>query len=133
MKSEAFARYPDYRLSIEPAPGRIRGLLGGRAVVESDRALVVLETDHAAIYYFPRDDVAMGLLEPTPRRTHCPFKGDASYWNVRAGDRLAESAVWSYEEPYDQVAELKGLVAFYWDRLDGWSLDGRPLDAPARA
>ncbi|MFQ5693930.1 MAG: DUF427 domain-containing protein, partial [Nitrospinota bacterium] len=52
--------------------------------------------------------------------TRCPYKGDASYWTVTAGGRTAENAVWSYEDPIDEVAGIEGHMAFYWDRMDAW-------------
>src|SRR5439155_5589601 len=60
------------------------------------------------------------VLEPTDRRTHCPFKGDASYWSLRVGDRVSENAVWTYREPLEAASWLTGYAALYWHRLDAW-------------
>jgi uncharacterized protein (DUF427 family) len=62
----------------------------------------------------------MDALEPTDHSTHCPFKGDASYWSVRVGDRVAENAVWSYPDPLDDAPPLAGYLAFYWNKMDEW-------------
>ena len=71
------------------------------------------EGNHIPLYYFTVEDVRMDLLEKTDNSTHCPYKGDASYWSVKVGDRIAENAVWGYEKPIDDVPDLNGLVAFY--------------------
>lgn len=112
-----YHRYPDYRVDLEPHPRRVRASLGEVAVADSRRALLVLETRHDPVVYFPRDDVRMDLLEPTEAETFCPFKGEARYWTVRAGGRVEENAAWSYEDPFDPVAGLKDYVSFYTDRL----------------
>jgi uncharacterized protein (DUF427 family) len=73
------------------------------------------------VVYVPREDLDTDLLEKTEHSTYCPFKGHASYYSIRVGDRVAENAIWSYEDPYDQVAELKDCAAFYLDRVDSLS------------
>ncbi|MGH8909894.1 MAG: DUF427 domain-containing protein, partial [Egibacteraceae bacterium] len=73
-----------------------------------------------AVYYLPEGDVRKDLLELTDRRTRCPFKGDASYWSVRAGGRVAVDAVWGYERPLDHAPPLAGHRAFCWERMDHW-------------
>jgi len=60
----------------------------------------------------------MGLFEPTQHRTHCPFKSDASYYSLKVDGKVAENAVWMYEEPFPGVAAIKGHLAFYPDRVD---------------
>jgi uncharacterized protein (DUF427 family) len=60
----------------------------------------------------------MAALERTDHSTHCPYKGDASYFSIRVGDRLSENAIWSYEQPFPAVAEIKELLAFYSNRVD---------------
>ena len=112
-----YHRYPDYRVDLEPNPRRVRVTLRGQIIADSERTLRVLETKHDAVIYFPREDVRMDLLERTDAETFCPFKGEASYWTVRAGDRVEANAVWSYEDPFDPVAGLKDYVSFYTDRL----------------
>jgi uncharacterized protein (DUF427 family) len=75
-------------------------------------------TGSAPTHYIPREDVDMSQLTRTAHATHCPYKGDASYWSIRAADRTAENAVWSYETPYDDVNAIAGYLAFYEDRVD---------------
>jgi uncharacterized protein (DUF427 family) len=70
------------------------------------------------VEYIPRKDAELALLERTDHKTHCPHKGDAAYYTIRAGGRAAENAVWTYEAPYPAVAAIKGHLAFYPERLD---------------
>src|SRR5690348_6924859 len=81
-------------LYFERSPRRVRGVLGGETVVDSRRVMLLHETGHLPVWYFPAEDVRQELLEPADRSTHCPLKGDARYWTVRAGGRTAENAVW---------------------------------------
>lgn len=109
---------PDHPITITPTPGRVRVTLGGQVVAETTRALTLKEASYPAVQYIPREDAAMALLEATPRSTHCPYKGDASYYSIAAGGRRAENAVWSYEAPYPAMAAIQGHLAFYPDRVD---------------
>jgi len=112
-----------YRLSIEEDPRRIRAVFQGQTVADSSKALVMYETRLAPVFYFPREDVRMDLLAKSDRRTHCPFKGNASYWTIRVGSRSAEDAAWSYEAPYDESSIVKEYVAFDWPAIDQWYAD----------
>ncbi|CAH2926836.1 MAG: Sensory histidine kinase QseC [uncultured Paraburkholderia sp.] len=76
------------------------------------------ETGLPDVFYFPREDVNMARLERSTHSTHCPFKGDASYFHLRTEDGLIENAVWSYETPFEQAARIKGYLAFYSSRVD---------------
>lgn len=109
---------PDHPIAIAPYPNRVRVLFNGRAVADSTRALALREAKYPTVLYIPREDADMALLERTTRRTHCPYKGDASYYTIRAGERVAENAIWSYEEPYPAVSDIAGRLAFYPDRVD---------------
>jgi uncharacterized protein (DUF427 family) len=111
---------PAQRILFEDSSRRVRAVLANVAVADTTHAKLLLETGHTPVYYFPIDDVRMDLLEPTDKTTHCPYKGDASYWTVRAGHRVAEDAVWSYLDPISERADIKGYVAFYWNKMDAW-------------
>lgn len=119
-RPSGYAKHPGYRIAFVPCPRRVRGLVGDVTVVDSARAMLMLEEDYAPVYYFPREDVRMDLLTRTDHATHCPFKGDASYWSLQAGGEARENAVWSYEDPYGEVPEIRGYLAFYWDRVESW-------------
>jgi uncharacterized protein (DUF427 family) len=109
-----------HTLYFEDSPRRVRVMLGGETVADSRHVKLLHETGHLPIYYFPEEDVRMDLLEATDHTTHCPFKGEASYWSVRVGDSVAENAVWGYREPIDSAPPLDGYVAVYWDAMDHW-------------
>ncbi len=111
---------PSQQIRVEPWPRRVRAVLGNVAVADSTRVLLLLEKEHLPVYYFPPEDVRTDLLEPTDKHTHCPYKGDASYWSVTVGDRQAANAVWSYPDPLPERTDIKGYMAFYWNRVDSW-------------
>jgi uncharacterized protein (DUF427 family) len=117
--SPAFAKYPDHRVDLEEKSGRVRVEFAGRAIADSERCRLVLESRHDPVLYFPREDVDMDSLVAIEHTTFCPFKGTASYWTIRVEGREAEGAVWSYGDPYDEVGDLKDFMAFYTDRVDG--------------
>ena len=116
--SPAYEKYPDHRVDVEPASTRVRVEFSGEIIANSTRAWRVLESNCPPVLYVPREDVKESLLAKTEHSTFCPFKGHASYYTIRVGDRVAENAIWSYEEPYDEVDSLKGCAAFYGDRVD---------------
>lgn len=111
---------PAHKLFAQPFERRVRGVLNGETVVDSERGMLLYETGLGAQLYVPLEDIRTELLTPTNRHTHCPFKGDASYWTVTVGDRVAENAVWHYPEPIPEAAWLRGFGAFYWGKLDSW-------------
>lgn len=112
-----YHKVPDYRVDLEPNPKHVRVTLGDHTIAESERSLQVLETKHDPVVYIPREDVHMEYLERTEHETFCPFKGEATYWTIRADDEVLENAVWSYEDPFDEVTGLKDYVSFYTDRV----------------
>ena len=121
----------------DPVPQRIRAIFARETIVDSTRSKLLHETGHLPIYYFPREDVRMDLLEPSDKRTHCPYKGDASYWSITVGPRSAPDAVWAYPDPLESAQFLRDHVAFYWDELDEWfaedeQLFGHPRDPYSR-
>ena len=110
----------NHPLYLEDSPRRVRAVFGGETVADSRNVKLLHEKGHLPIYYFPEEDVRMNLLEPTDHTSHCPFKGDASYWSIRVGDRVAENAVWGYPEPLESAPPIAGLVAFYHGAMDKW-------------
>lgn len=105
-------------MELEEGTGRVRVRVDGEPLADSRRTVVVRETGCAPVVYFPREDVRTERFERSDHRTRCPFKGTASYWSARVGDRVLENAVWSYEDPLPEVEGLRGLLAFYPDRVD---------------
>ncbi|MBV9606364.1 MAG: DUF427 domain-containing protein, partial [Solirubrobacterales bacterium] len=111
---------PGQAMYIEPCPKWLRVMVGGETIADSRNALMVSESGHQPVYYFPAEDVRADVLEPSDRHTRCPKKGEASYHTIRVGDTVLESAAWYYPEPLEAAAALKDLIAFYWDRMDHW-------------
>ena len=110
---------PDHPITITPNAKRVRVVLGGQIVADTTHALSLKEASYPAVLYIPRADAKMDLLTKTANSTHCPYKGDASYYSVSAGGKTAENAVWSYEAPFPAMAEIKEYLAFYPNRVDG--------------
>jgi uncharacterized protein (DUF427 family) len=123
---------PKHTLYFEDYPRRMRAVLGGETVIDTVRGKLLWESSIAPVLYVPIDDVRADLIEPTSHSTHCPFKGDASYWTVRAGDRVAENALWTYREPIDSAPWLLGYVAAYWDKMDAWYEEAERLEGKLR-
>jgi uncharacterized protein (DUF427 family) len=123
---------PAHLLYLHEIPKRVRGVLAGETVVDSRRVRTLHESNLLPMWYFPAEDVRADLLVPSDHHTHCPFKGDASYWSVRVGDRLVENAAWFYPEPRPEAPPLAGLIAFYFDRLDEWYEEDERLTASPR-
>src|SRR5690349_5825222 len=113
-------RRAEHKLSFEASPKRVRVMAGGKTIADTLGAGLLFETGYRPVYYFPRSDVRMDLLTPSQHRTHCPYKGDASYWHLDLGRRRVENAVWSYEDPLPEMARIKDFMAFYPDKVDHW-------------
>ncbi len=127
-----YARNPGHRIILEPSPRRVRVVFNGETVADSTHMKLMHETGHVPVYYFPLDDVRMDLMTRTGHTTHCPYKGDASYWSLRAGGRSGNNVMWSYETPFDEHPGMAGHGAFYWDRLDHWYEEDEEVFVHAR-
>jgi uncharacterized protein (DUF427 family) len=114
---------PAHRIFFADYPRRLRALVGDRVLLDTERAKLLYETGIRPVPYVPLEDLDAELLARTDHTTHCPFKGDASYWSV--GDR--ENLVWAYEEPLPEAAWLRGYAAVYWDRVDAWLVEDEPV------
>jgi len=117
-RSPAYDEHPEHRITLENDGRRMRARFGDQTLAESSAAVVVREGRYPPVVYFPHADVAWSQLEATAHHTHCPFKGDASYWSIQGAGERGENAAWSYRAPFDQVAALCGMVAFYTDRVE---------------
>ena len=110
-----YKKHPGHRIETKPAGGRVKVTLNGDVIADSRDAIQLKEADYPIVYYIPRKDVKMERLSRTSHQTYCPFKGQASYYSFVNGPA---NAVWSYEEPYDEVRVIKEHVAFYPERVD---------------
>ena len=109
---------PDHPITLTRNGNRIRVSYAGKTVADTMRALTLKEASYPPVQYIPRADVKMELLKKTAHTSHCPYKGDASYFSIESGGKTAQNAVWSYEEPFPAMAEIGGYLAFYPDRVD---------------
>lgn len=105
---------PDHPITVGKNPDRVVVKVGDRVVADTRDALSLQEASYPAVQYIPRKDVDFALLERTEHHTYCPYKGEASYYTILP-DR--ENAVWTYEQPYDAVADIREHVAFYPDKV----------------
>jgi uncharacterized protein (DUF427 family) len=120
-------------VKTELSPKWIRVTFGGEVIADSRRVLMVLEQRRTPVYYFPQQDVRMERLTPTKTQTQNPRIGDASYFTVKVGNKVAEDAAWHYAEPHataqglTAAPDLRGYVAFNWNSMDGWYEEGEEV------
>jgi uncharacterized protein (DUF427 family) len=110
---------PDHPITIVPNPKRVRVTFNGRVVADTRRALSLREANYPVVQYIPRADIDMALFQRTAHATHCPYKGDASYFSLEVDGRVSENAAWSYEAPYPAMVEIEEHLAFYPSRVEG--------------
>ena len=108
---------PDHPITITPNPRRVRVTAGDIVIAETTNALTLKEAKYPAVQYVPRQDANMALLERTDRVTHCPYKGDASYYTLKADGKTLDNAIWTYEAPFPAMTEISGHLAFYPDKV----------------
>jgi uncharacterized protein (DUF427 family) len=109
---------PDHPISIEPNRSRVVVKVGGKIIANTNDALTLREASYPPVQYIPRRDVDMAALTRSEHMTYCPYKGDASYYSIPAGGDRSLNAVWTYETPFEAMAQIKDYVAFYPDRVD---------------
>jgi uncharacterized protein (DUF427 family) len=98
--------------SVTPSSAHVRATWKGKVLADSSRTLLV-EGNH----YFPPEDVERELLTASDEHTHCPWKGEASYYNVVVGEDINPGAAWYYPEPMEAAAPVRDHVAF-WRGVD---------------
>ena len=108
---------PDHPITVEPSQTRVVVRAGDRVVADSTNALALREASYPPVMYVPIADVDRTLLTESETTSYCPYKGEASYYSITAGDSVIEDAIWYYPDPYDAVAPIADHVAFYADRV----------------
>ena len=124
----AHARDPHKRVDVAPSSRQVRVELDGRLLAESARPTLLFETTLPVRFYLPREDVVAELL-PTSTHSICPYKGVASWWSVRVGDRVVEDLVWSYPNPIPENPRIAGLMCFFNEKVD-LVVDGETQERP---
>ena len=114
---------PDHPITITPHPRQVRVRFQDHVIAASDGVLALKEADYPLVFYFPRADVETGFISKTARQTHCPYKGDASYFTFYMNGDMLENAVWSYETPYPAMEAIKEMLAFYPDKFEIYEID----------
>jgi uncharacterized protein (DUF427 family) len=109
---------PDHPITIEASDSHVVVRMANVEIVNSRKALLLREAQYPPVLYIPREDANMALLEKTNHSTYCPYKGDCSYYSIPVGGSKSINAIWTYEDPYAAVAQIKGHLAFYRDRVD---------------
>src|SRR5580765_5451460 len=114
----AKVRGPDHPITIERNSARVVVVVAGRIIADTCDAVTLREESYAAVQYVPRKDVDMSALERSAHATFCPSKGDCAYYNILIDGQRSINAVWTYEAPFPAVAEIRGHLAFYPERVD---------------
>ncbi|MCX7304235.1 MAG: DUF427 domain-containing protein [Hyphomicrobiales bacterium] len=115
--SPGFQRNPAHRITIEPFEGVVTVTFADAVIASSRQALVLREGSYPPVFYVPFNDIYFDFLQPSATSTHCPFKGNASYWNASAGGEGATDVMWAYERPFDEMLEIKDHGAFYPNKV----------------
>lgn len=108
----------DHPITIERNGNRVIVTLGGRVIADTSEALTLREASYPPVQYIPRKDVDLAAVTRSETTTYCPYKGEATYFSIPAGGKRSDDAIWTYEAPYDAVAEIKDHLAFYPYRID---------------
>ncbi|MBV9488084.1 MAG: DUF427 domain-containing protein [Frankiaceae bacterium] len=114
MPPSGYVDRPDYRVDVLRRRNLVTARIGDRELARSESTLLVDEQDHGLVFYFPAADVRLDQLQPIDRTSRCPYKGEASYWQLIDGE---QPIAWTYREPYEQVALIRDHIAFYQDRV----------------
>jgi uncharacterized protein (DUF427 family) len=119
---------PDHPIALAPTKTRWRVAFENHVIADSGDALILTEAAYAPVVYFPREDVSMEYFSRTDRTTHCPYKGDATYYTILMDGHFAENAVWTYEDPYPAMEQIRGRLAFYPDKVEIYAVDEEAVD-----
>ena len=109
---------PDHPITIERNPSRVVVTVAGHIIADTRDALTLREAHYPPVFYVPRKDVDIALLERTEHSTYCPYKGDAAYFSIPSGGERAVNAIWTYESLSPAVEPIREHLAFYSDRVD---------------
>jgi uncharacterized protein (DUF427 family) len=109
---------PNHPITIERNRRRVVITAAGRVVADTRDALTLREAGYKPVTYIPRKDIEISLFERTDHATYCPYKGDCAHFSIPIGGERSVNAAWTYETPYEAVAQIKDHLAFYPSRVD---------------
>jgi uncharacterized protein (DUF427 family) len=118
MSTQTFGGTKEHPITVTAGKGHTRVVWKGAVIADSGTALDLKEATYPVVKYIPRAHANMSKLRPTSHTTHCPYKGNASYFSIVLGEQTSENAVWSYEDPLPGMEAIKGYLAFYPNRVD---------------
>ncbi|MEY2985615.1 MAG: hypothetical protein RLZZ568_2232 [Cyanobacteriota bacterium] len=116
---------------LEPSTKHVKVMVAGVTLAESQQSQRLLETSHPPVYYLPLADIQTQYLIPSTRHSYCEWKGTASYYHLKIGDRQIENAGWYYPTPTPNFVQITNYVAFYPSKMDACYLDGELVQAQA--
>ena len=116
--SPGLKRDPSHRITVEPFDGVVTVRFSSAILAASKGAKLLKEAGHSDVLYIPFEDIYFDFLRRSETSTHCPFKGDASYWNATAAGEARADVMWAYEHPYDEVLTIRNHGAFYPDKVE---------------
>ncbi|HEY5820143.1 MAG TPA: DUF427 domain-containing protein [Mesorhizobium sp.] len=115
--SPGFRDHPEHTITVKPFRGVVVVTFAEAIIASSDHALQLQEANYPPVFYIPFNDIYFDFLKPTATTTHCPFKGDASYWSASASGEAASDVMWAYQQPYDEMVDIKDHGAFYPNKV----------------
>ncbi len=121
----AHPRDPYHRIDVYDTGRHVRVLLDGEVLADSTRAKALFETGHPTRWYLPREDVRVELLEPSETKGRCAYKGESSHFGALGHEDVA----WTYPDPLWDGERVRGLIAFYGERVD-LEVDDVPQERP---
>lgn len=114
---------------LEESSEHVQVVFNGETIADTHRAMRVLETSHPPVYYLPPADVRLEYFSRNSRTSFCEFKGNATYWIIRVGDRESANVAWSYESPTEDFQSLQSYLAVYPSRMDACYVDKEQVQA----
>jgi uncharacterized protein (DUF427 family) len=119
---------PYHLIDVRPSSRHVRVVIDGETVAETRRPVLLFETGLPTRYYIPKIDVRIDLMEEGSRTTHCAYKGTAPHVSLRVAGNLVENIAWRYPFPNPGYEPIQDLVAFYQERIDGFYVEGQPVE-----
>ena len=130
VPSPGFARNPDHKITVRPFNGAVTVQFSSAVIASSKNAKVLKEADYPEVLYIPFDDIYFDFLRRSETTTHCPFKGDATYWSVTAVGESKSDVMWAYEHPYAEMVAIRNHGAFYPEKVDIEVVEQTETDRP---